>query len=213
MSRTRRRADDQPAGESTRDALLRITVAQLNEEGEAGVRLEAILAEADCSPSSLYHHFGNLRGLVEEAQIIRFAQIQRMRTEEFRNAIESVETHEELVRFLDTAIEIFLRPDGAPSRSRRANALGSTYARPDFAKRLGEVYMETCESLGAALRVPQSRGLILDTVDTNAFAVWVQGLFFSRVLLELSGDETIGAQWNDLTRRSAYFLIFGTPDP
>ena len=213
MSRVRKHADGQPVAESTRDALLRIAVEQLDEDGEAGVRLEAILAEADCSPSSLYHHFGNLRGLIEEAHIIRFARIQRERTAEFSRAIEHIETREELVRFFDAAIEQFFAASGVTSRGRRANALGSTYNRPDFAKRLGEAFMETCDSLAAAFRVPQLRGLILPTLDTTSFAVWVQGLFFSRVLLELTGDEVVGTQWNTHTKRAAYFLLFGTDTP
>jgi AcrR family transcriptional regulator len=213
MSRPRKSADGRAVAESTRDALLRITIALLNESGEAEIRIESILAEADCSPSSLYHHFGSLRGLIEEAHIARFAQIQRERTAEFRREIEYIETRQELVRFFDAAIEQFFDPIGVISRGRRANALGSTFNRPDFAKRLGEAYMESCEALGQAIRVPQLRGLILPTLDTYSFAVWVQGIFFSRVLIELTGDDVVGARWNAYTKQAAYFLLFGDADP
>ena len=195
---------------STRDILLKVTVEQLNVGGEAEIRLENILAEADCSPSSLYHHFGNLRGLLDEAQLVRFSQTLQERTAAFNKAIQEITTWDALVEFCSVAIDRLLGgEDGPQARSRRVDALGSTYMRADFAKRMGEAQAESCEQLAAALRTPQLRGLIDESVDLYALAHWVQGLVFSRVLVELGNDDTLGRKWNDLTKRAILAMLFG----
>ncbi|MBU6240281.1 MAG: TetR/AcrR family transcriptional regulator [Acidobacteria bacterium] len=197
---------------STYDALLNATVEQLNEGGESEIRLENILAAADCSPSSLYHHFGNLRGLLDEAQIVRFSKVLRQRTEALNAAIQNVRTRDELVSFCSDWIDQLLVGDGPIARSRRVDALGSTYMRLDFAKRMGEAQAESCEQLASAIRVPQLRGLIDESLDLYSVAHWIQGLFFSRVLVELGHDDKLGRAWNELTKRAILATLFESAD-
>jgi AcrR family transcriptional regulator len=211
MTKPRRSTAGNTAGETTRDVLLRVTVAELDEGGEEGVRLETILAEADCSPSSLYHHFGNLRGLVDEGQIVRFERQLGARTQVVREGFDSITDRDELIHFSVTVLKSLFDADGAESRSSRANALGSTYKRPDFAKRMGVVLQENCDELAAAFRVAQLRGLILPTIDLKAVAMWVQGMLFGRVLAELIDDDAIQREWDGLTVRAILFTMFG-PD-
>ena len=209
MSRPRRAADGKPNPESTRDALLRITVAHLDESGEEGIRLESILAEADCSPSSLYHHFGNLRGLIDDAQIVRFSRNLAERNQMVRDRLATVETRDELVEFVVEITRKLLSNDGKGARSARINALGSTYKRPDFAKRMGLALQENCDDLADALRAPQLRGLIPASVDRHALALWFQSIFFGRALVELLDNDAIGNQWNDITVRSVLVALLG----
>ncbi|MFM7409569.1 MAG: TetR/AcrR family transcriptional regulator, partial [Actinomycetota bacterium] len=206
-----RRSNERRGRESsTRDALLKATVEQLNEAGEAEIRLENILAAADCSPSSLYHHFGNLRGLLDDAQIIRFSQTLRERTDAFNRAIQEVKTREALIEFCARRIdELVTGVDGPLARSRRVDALGSTYMRPEFAKRMGEAQVESCEQLTAALRVPQLRGLIDESVDLYAVSHWFHGLVFSRALVDLTNDDALGDNWNALTKQAILAMLFG----
>ena len=211
MTKSQRTKGRKANDESSRDLLLRVTVSHLDEGGEEGIRLEAILADADCSPSSLYHHFGNLRGLVDEAQIVRFERQLAGRTEVVREGFDKITTREELIQFSIVILKGLFDADGAESRSSRANALGSTYKRPDFAKRMGMVLQENCDELAAAFRIAQLRGLILPTVDLRTVAVWVQGLLFGRVLAELINDDAVARQWDDLTVRAILFTLFG-PD-
>ena len=211
MTKSQRPRARKGAAESSRDLLLRVTIAQLDEGGEDKIRLEAILAEADCSPSSLYHHFGNLRGLVDEAQIARFERQLDGRTQIVRDAFDRITDKEELIRFSIATLKGLFDTDGAESRSSRANALGSTYKRPDFAKKMGVVLQENCDDLAAAFRIAQLRGLILPSVDLRAVAVWVQGMVFGRVLAELVNDDVIEREWDALTIRAILFTMFG-PD-
>ncbi len=208
----RRSRDERRRGSSTYDALLSATVEQLNQGGEAEIRLENILAAADCSPSSLYHHFGNLRGLLDEAQIVRFSKVLQERTEAFNTAIQDVKTRDELVAFCSDWIDQLIVGNGPIARSRRVDALGSTYMRPDFAKRMGEAQAESSQQLAAAFRVPQLRGLIAESLDLYAVSHWIQGLFFSRVLIELVNDDKLGQAWNQMTKRAILATLFGTTD-
>jgi AcrR family transcriptional regulator len=189
-----------------------VTVEQLNVGGEAEIRLETILAEADCSPSSLYHHFGNLRGLLDEAQIVRFSEVLAGRTAKFVAGVEDIKSREKLIEFCGAVIDDVMASPGGLARSQRVNALGSTYKRPDFAKRMAQAQIESCEALAAALRVPQLRGLIDESIDLYSLAHWIQGLLFSRVLIELTNDDTLGTRWTVLTKRAILSALFDPGD-
>ena len=59
---------------STRDALLAAALKVLGEEGEAHFSTRAVLAIANVTAPTLYHHFGNADGLLSAAVTEAFSQ-------------------------------------------------------------------------------------------------------------------------------------------
>ena len=58
----------------TAQRLLDAAVHQLDSEGEAGLRVDAVVAEAGVTIPVLYHHYGNREGLVRAAHVARLTR-------------------------------------------------------------------------------------------------------------------------------------------
>ena len=55
----------------TAQKLLEAAMRSMDTEGEAGLRVDAVVAEAGVTIPVLYHHFGNREGLVRAAHVAR----------------------------------------------------------------------------------------------------------------------------------------------
>lgn len=190
-----------------REILLQIMIDELNSVGEADVRLETILERAQISPSSLYHHFGNLRGLIEEAHLERYIREVYDNIDEVKRQLETIETKTDFVNLVDGSLDILLSDARRVPRFRRANAMGSSYGRPDFAKRLAEAEREVNKKTAEVLKIGQYRGFIPRSVDLEAFAAWLNGALGGGVVVDHMHDPEFREHWADMVRRSAKYLL------
>lgn len=196
-------------GKATKAALLAATIEILDEVGEANTRLEEILRRAGASPSSLYHHFGSLRGLVEEAQIQRFAGLALRRTDEFASQVDSLDTPESFAAAADFWTDEIFDAQYKMSRRARADALGSSFSNPEFASRIGRALTDAHRRLAEVLDASPSRRHLRPDFDALTFAAMFDALMFSRVLIELDDDPAVGRSWNRSAREMIYVLLFG----
>lgn len=194
---------------NTRSALLAATVEILDEVGEANLRLEEILRRTSASPSSLYHHFGSLRGLVEEAQTERFAALLSRRVEQFADDLRAVPSREEFVRLVDRWLANLFREGVGAVRLARVDVLGSAYSSVEFARRLGQTMHSFYRRFGEVLDEWQGRRFLRPDFDAVVFAAFIDGLIFSRVLMELTGDRALASKWDVAVRESTYVALFG----
>lgn len=196
-------------GKGAKATLLKVTMEILDEVGEANVRLEEILKRASASPSSLYHHFGNLRGLVEEAQAERFAGIALRRTEEFAAQIDSLDSRQKFADAADFWISEIVAPEYRMVRRARADALGSAFSNSEFAARIGASLADAHRRLAEVLEASPNRRFLRPDFDAYTFAALFDGMLFSRVLIELGDDQFLGASWNRAIRELVFVLLFG----
>lgn len=196
-------------GNATKAALLAATMEILDEVGEANVRLEEILKRSSASPSSLYHHFGNLRGLVESAQAERFAGLALRRTDEFAAQIDSLDSPEKFASAADYWSGEIFSPEYKMSRRARADALGGAFSNAEFASRIGRSLMDAHRRLAEVLDKSPNRRHLRPDFDALTFAALFDALMFSRVLIELEDDPVLGASWNRSVREMIYVLLFG----
>lgn len=182
-------------------------IDQLNDIGEADVRLETILERAQISPSSLYHHFGNLRGLIEEAHVERFVREIYGRLNDLKIQLEDMETRQDFIDIVDGALDIFFADDRKLARFRRLNALGSSYGRPEFAKRLAEVERDSNKRTAEVLKVAQYRGFIDKSVDLEVFAAWFNGCLIGGTAIDLMDDEQFRKKWTEMVRATTKHVL------
>jgi AcrR family transcriptional regulator len=190
-----------------RDVLLQIMIDELNNVGESEVRLEIILERAQLSPSSLYHHFGNLRGLIEEAHVERYIREVYSNLDGLKKELEDIETKADFVRVVDVTLDALFAQDRMAPRFRRANALGSSYGHPEFAARLASVEREAIVGIVDVLKVAQSRGFARSDLDVVSFSAWATGLTFSRVIPDIMNDDDIIDGWIEMTIDSINHLL------
>jgi AcrR family transcriptional regulator len=198
-----------PVVETTKEAMLRVAIAAIDDGGEDGIRLDAILQEVGVSPSSLYYHYGNLAGLVEAAQVERFRRANLNNAIEVRQRIELVESVDEFKKLVDLLIKNFLGSHRSIPRLQRANALGSAFGRPELLQLLGESQAEALNIGVEAIELAQQKGFVREDLNARAFVAWFDSQSFGRVLVELTQDEELGDNWNNLATEAVYQLLFG----
>ena len=59
---------------ATRERVIEVVIALLEEGGEAAVRIEEVRRRSGVSIGSLYHHFADRDGLIAAGQLRRFAR-------------------------------------------------------------------------------------------------------------------------------------------
>lgn len=190
-----------------RELLLSIMIDELNEVGEADIRLEVILERAQISPSSLYHHFGNLRGLIEEAHVERFVREIYGRLDELKVQLEDMETRDDFIKIVDGTLDIFFTDQRKLARFRRLNALGSSYGRPEFAKRLAGAERDANKRTAEVLKVAQYRGFIAKSVDLEVFAAWLNASLVGGTAIDLMDDDDFRKKWTEMVRATTKYLL------
>jgi AcrR family transcriptional regulator len=190
-----------------RELLLQIMIDELDEVGEADVRLETILERAQISPSSMYHHFGNLRGLIEEAHVERYVREIYGNLDELKHQLETIESKSDFVKIVDATLDVLLSEERRIPRFRRANAMGSSYGRPEFARRLGQAEREVNKRTAEVLKIAQYRGFVPRSVDLEAFASWLNGALGGGVVVDQMDDPEFRDRWADMVRASTKYLL------
>ncbi len=200
---------DDVAKESTKQRILNAAVRTINEKGEAGVRIDELLAEVNVAAPSLYHHFGSREGLMVEAQAERFSRSIQTGVQEFVNACRNSTSVEELRLAVQQALA--MRSDKAriEHRLQRLNALGAAYARPDLAKKIVDAHESMVAEVVQALQPLQAKGLIRSDVNVEAVVAWYNGALIGGLLVELEGSTLSSHDWDIIMLDAIDKLLFG----
>ncbi len=200
---------DRPSGEreKTKDALLRVAIAAIEEVGEAHVRLDDILRDADASVSSLYHHYGNMRGLLDEAQLARFDAETGENIKDFHDAVLKVRNKEEFKVVVRGAIHDAYSRSRAHNRSIAMSAFGSIFETPDYNARVVELEKSNIDLLARALTHAKAQGLTRPDLDVEGLSAWVMGLKFSRVIPDILDDDAVADSWLEMTTQALNHLL------
>ena len=195
------------AKEKTKDALLRVAIGAIDEAGEANVRLEDVLRDANASVSSLYHHYGNMRGLLDEAQLARFHASSGENVREFANAANRVKNKKELRELVIRIVRESYSPERARNRATSLNAFSSILDTPEYNEKVAGIERVNIDLLIDALDSLRARDLISKSLDLTAFAAWIMGLRFARVVPDTMNDANVEEAWIDITTRAVLHLL------
>lgn len=195
--------------ESTKDALLRVAIETINEGGESSIRLDSILAEVGVSPSSLYHHYGNLNGLIEAAHVERFQRAVFGNAVELKRRMEEVESAADFVALVEATMDRYFGAVRAIPRQHRVNALGNAFARPELLAAITDAQKNSLVIATEAVSIAQAKGFVNKDLDVAAFIAWFDGMAWGRVLIEITSDEDLGAKWNEIAKHAVHSVLFG----
>jgi AcrR family transcriptional regulator len=192
-------SNDTVVKEKTKDVLLRVAIAEIERVGEAHVRLEDVLREANASVSSLYHHYGNIRSLIDEAQMARFDSETGQNIQRFRDAVLRTRDKDDFARLIDATVRDLYSRERRRNRSRVVNAFGSIFENPNFQDRLVALQNANADVLVEAFVNAQVRGFVREDLDLRGFAIWCLGLTYSRAVPDMLGDDAAIDAWIDMT--------------
>lgn len=170
---------------STRDRILETAIDLLNRRGVERFTVDEVLIEADASPSSLYHHFGNRERLLVAVEEERYRR--RMRAEDRRNldAGRAAQTTEDFLAHVEAQLRrIVTDPANVEVRRERVQIAGRAFDSPELAKRTRIAQEKLFVEVTASFADAQARGLINADLDPRAYAVWFHGLTVGRTVAE-----------------------------
>jgi AcrR family transcriptional regulator len=211
---TRTRSDDEATvggaqPQSTRDRLLEAAARELDKNPAGPIRLTEVLKTADASPSSLYHFFGSLSGLVQEAKLVRYEQASLIAAfDSFSEAVSAAESREQFADALDEYLEHVAGPTRTPARRARASAVLAAANDADVRDRLWETQSHLYAALEGVLSSAVARGFVPAGIDTAGVVHFSDALFFGYLLSETLDQPRLREQWYRHARESIYVALF-----
>ena len=180
---------------SARDRILAATVAVLRSHGADEVRVNEILIAADASPSSLYHHFGDRKGLIKAAAAVVGESLVAAEDPGHLEAGFTASTHEE---FCDYIVGQLRRAaTSEENRARRAQRVRLAAAGID-APTGDDAHFQTLMTSTIAEMFDQAkdRRIINPELDSFAYCSWFQGMLLGQLLTESTQADV--ERWLDI---------------
>ncbi len=192
-----------------RERILNLAIEDIDNGGEAAVRVNDLAAAAGVTVPTLYRHFGSRDGLIVAAQTKRFSETQLIDPGVFAAALSKCKTRDDLRRVLRKELMTHFDHDRWAVRATRINALGSGYARPDLLASLAFAQRQAALAIIAMLEPFQKNGLIRKNVDLAALAYWFMGQILGRTLIEMGDDPVAQKKWNEISIDAVMAVAFG----
>ena len=192
-----------------REKILELAIKVIDEQGEQGIRTNALAFEAGTTPPTLYHYFVSREGLIEEAQVERFVRSISIDIDLLITQLKKAKTKKDLLKGISDLFERRDTAQRATLRWRRMNAVGATFARPSLAERIAEAHNELVSRAAIALSPFQRQGIIRQDIDLRAVVAWYNGAVLGKTLSSLPGSDIDNEQWERTMNEATLHVLFG----
>jgi TetR/AcrR family transcriptional repressor of bet genes len=189
-----------PPEGSLERAILEATLAALERDGEAKLRMRDVAEAVGCSVGLLYHHYGDREGLIEAARVRQFEGLldQDIRTTEA--ALDACQSAAEFRARLSSLATIGSGPERAEKRRQRIAVLGAAIQRPALLAAVGRVQSDLTSEFQRVLEKGQARGFLDPRVNARALATFMQSYTLGRILSDIDPSGPIPDEdWSELT--------------
>jgi AcrR family transcriptional regulator len=180
---------------NTRERVLDIVLEQLEEGGEAAVRMDDLHDRSGVSIGSIYHHFGDRDGVIAAAQLRRFARYAEAEIAALSHIVEragSVAEFRRSVRQLTVRTASQVR---VAERWGRIGVLGSTIGRPALRDEVRAVQTRLTDEFQAHIAQGQARGFFRSDLDSRALAAFIEAYSLGLALNDLDEHAVDEQAW------------------
>lgn len=193
----------------TRERLLEVAIAMVEERGEAGLRVDEVATLAGFTKPVVYHHFGDREGLVIAVQIERYQRSLQYGMSHLAEEALGCDSSDEFVALVQRWLTSFFSPEGAARRAFRIDVLGSAVSRPELQAVVQQINELQANGVAELARLAQARGWMPRIFDPLAVGIWFTGVLLSRHLVEMTPGSFDTAAWDDITLQATRFVITG----
>jgi len=183
-----------------RQRILDCTIAVINENGEAAVRMAQVARDAGVTPGLITYYFGSREHLVVEAQLARFLAMLPADVKFFSEQLTLDKTAANANAAARSMFENALSSARAEIRRRRLSALGAAIERPEMLEKLAEGQRTLIDAGEQTFSRMKKLGLLKPTVDPRGLAGFVFSLSFGSVLIDIMGDDTTRAGMSSIVQ-------------
>jgi AcrR family transcriptional regulator len=195
----------------TAERLLEAAIRSMDAEGEAGLRVDAVVNEAGVTIPVLYHHFGNREGLVRAAHVVRITRALDQVVDSVEAALANVQDRDGFIEIMEWILQSVSRP--SDDRFIRLNVLGATYGRADLQAEVAQIQRERWEHVATLFAGPQQKGWIRADLDLVVYVGWMFGMFLGRSLIDIQGDTVDSSAWDRFAREAMWIVLWGERPP
>jgi AcrR family transcriptional regulator len=198
------------SGRGTRETILELAIAVIDEQGEPGIRTNHLAHEAGTTPPTLYHFFGSREGLIEAAQAERFFRTLIFDTDIFIAELNTSKTKKDILRAIKNLTERRDDKKRDEARRQRMNAIGAAFSRPELEKRIAALHNDMVTRTAEAMRPFQEKGFIRDDIDLVAVVAWYNGAVLGKVLASMQGSVVDMSEWEKIMDEAVLYTLFGS---
>jgi len=175
----------------TAEAILEAAIAEIEQHGIDGFRVEPVLRNAFASTSSLYHHFGSREQLAIAAEKARY---RRMAIGEDRANLASgyeARTTDEFLDYLAGQLRrVVTDPANEKVRRDRLSVTAGGLSRAELAATIGNLQDQMFAAIAELFDWAKEHGLINRDLDTVAYCAWFHGMAIGHLVTASSSVDT-----------------------
>lgn len=193
--------------DDTRSKIIDATITIIEADGEAAVRVDAVVRSAGFTKPVLYHHFGDREGVIAAAQAERFRRSLEIGIEGATALVDAASSADDFLTAMRVLLKNYASPEGRERRRFRIEVLGAAASRPALMASIVEASRAHIDKFEMPLRIAEARGWLKPDVPVRDFAQWWVGLVLSRHLFEIDPDGFSEASWDLLTDRAMRLIV------
>ncbi len=188
----------QPRGKPVYDKLIAAGETLLRSAAPDQITLADVLAEAEVARATVYHHFGDLDGLISKAALSLFAKFVEQDIELIGTLVASADSVDALSDALRQVTRASQSPERREIRLLRARLISYAASKPALEPMLAERQSALTGRMESVLASGQEKGLIRADLDARAMAVFLQAYTLGRVLDDVAAVQVQAEAWEEL---------------
>lgn len=155
---------------ATMSRIVDVAIAQIEAEGEPGLRVNDVARASGVSVATLYHYFGDREGVVVAARMKQFDEHDVFDPEQFMTVLDTARNADEFRLKMFGVLGAIAAQGSTQSRFIRAEIVGSSRTRPALAEALRDHFTRRAESLEKIFLQAQERGLLERELEPRCLA-------------------------------------------
>jgi AcrR family transcriptional regulator len=185
-------------GQVVRDKLLAATERLTLLSHPENIALTDVMEAADVARATVYHHFGDLEGLIGAATLRLYSRNVRDDLAAIEQVIEGANNVDEFADQMRLITGIANGEERRQYRLLRASCIDYARGRPVLVEQLADIQTSLTDDLAKAIAKAQHKALIREDLDPRAFAVFIQAYSLGKLVDDVAGLHTSAGAWDYL---------------
>jgi AcrR family transcriptional regulator len=186
-----------PTIHPTKARLIETAAALLETQFPEAIQVDEILDKSGISKGSLYHHFEDLRELLEAAQVSRYTEWVDRSIILITPILSEAKTREDIIKGLKLATTFTQSREYKAYRFARARALAKSETSSRFQLALGLEQERLTTALEDLVQEAKNKGLFKANVDARIAAVFIQSYTLGKIVDDIVPHPMAQENWDN----------------
>lgn len=171
------------------------------------IKLADILDATGVARATVYHHFGDLEGMIGQAALQLFGRYVEADLQALNGLLLDADSIEQFVAGLTALTRVSQSQERSKSRLIRTRMIAYAITRPNLASELARLQNQLTDTAKRVFSEAQTRGWIASHVSPHALAVFIQAYSLGRIVDDIADDKVNQEAWVDLIDQFARSML------